>query len=168
MDSKFLRVTLLVSFLFLVTIFFVVLYANGVGPGQKKENSRKEDVVQEVVMSGQIGNDLYGWMEDETFFDKAPAAEEVEEGVIRVNLIATSVEKDMRVMVAGPDGKPIEGQFFKIIVNETDEYTMQYQSVTCDEEHIVKICSWGDDVMNYRRLHLEEVTQNNKGENINS
>ena len=122
MDSKFLRVTLLVSFLFLVTIFFVVLYANGVGPGQKKENSRKEDVVQEVVISGQIGNDLYGWMEDETFFDKAPAAEEVEEGVIRVNLIATSVEKDMRVMVAGPDGKPIEGQFFKIIVNETDEY----------------------------------------------
>ena len=35
MDFKFLRVTLLVSLLFMVTIFFVVLYANGVGPGQK-------------------------------------------------------------------------------------------------------------------------------------
>ncbi len=122
MDSKFLRVTLLVSFLFMVTVFFVVLYANGVGPGQKEENSRTEEVVQEVVMSGQIGNDLYGWMEDENFFDKAPVVEETEEGVTRVNLIATSVEKDMRILVAGPDGKPIEGQFFKIIVNDTDEY----------------------------------------------
>ena len=122
MDSKFLRVTLLISLLFMVTIFFVVLYANGVGPGQKQESSRAEEVVQEVIMSGQIGNDLYGWMEDETFFDKVPVMEEVEEGVVRVNLIATSVEKDMRVMVAGPDGKPVEGQFFKIIVNEKDEY----------------------------------------------
>lgn len=58
--------------------------------------------------------------------------------------------------------------FLLNMISETDEYTMQYQSVNCDEEHIVKICSWGDDVMNYRRLHLEEVTQNNKGENINS
>lgn len=123
MDSKFLRMTLLISFLFMVTIFFVVLYANGVGPGQKEENSETaEAVVQEVVMSGQIGNDLYGWMEDETFFDKVKVVEEVEEGAVRVNLIATSVEKDMRVMVAGPDGKPIEGQFFKIIVDEKDEY----------------------------------------------
>lgn len=122
MDSKFLRVTLLISFLFMVTIFFVVLYANGVGPGQKKEEVKSEEVVQEVIMSGQIGNDLYGWMEDETFFDKAPVIEEVDEGAVRVNLIATSVEKDMRVTVAGPDGKPVEGQFFKIIVNEEDEY----------------------------------------------
>lgn len=122
MDSKFLRVTLLISFLFMVTIFFVVLYANGVGPGQKTESVETETVVQDVVLSGQIGNDLYGWMEDETFFDKAPVVEEVDEDAVRVNLIATSVEKDMRVTVAGPDGKPVEGQFFKIIVDETDEY----------------------------------------------
>ena len=123
MDSKFLRVTLLISFLFMVTIFFVVLYANGVGPGQKEASEEViEEVIQEEILSGQIGNDLYGWMEDETFFDKAPVAEEVEEGVVRLNLIATSVEKDMRVLVAGPDGKPVKGQFFKIIVDEKDEY----------------------------------------------
>ena len=128
MDSKFLRVTLLVSLLFMVTIFFVVLYANGVGPGQKEETVEVvEEVPNEVVMSGQIGNDLYGWMEDPNFFDKVPVVEEVEEGVIRLNLIATSVEKDMRVMVADSEGKPVEGQFFKITVNEKgvdepDEY----------------------------------------------
>ena len=128
MDFKFLRVTLLVSFMFMVTIFFVVLYANGVGPGQKEETvETTEEVPDEVVLNGQIGNDLYGWMEDESFFDKVEVVEEVEEGVTRVNLIATSVEKDMRVLIAGPDGKPVEGQFFKITVNEKnvdekDEY----------------------------------------------
>ena len=128
MDFKFLRVTLLVSFMFMVTIFFVVLYANGVGPGQKEETvETTEEVPDEVILNGQIGNDLYGWMEDESFFDKVEVVEEVEEGVTRVNLIATSVEKDMRILIAGPDGKPVEGQFFKITVNEKnvdekDEY----------------------------------------------
>ena len=71
MDSKFLRVTLLVSVLFMATIFFVVLYANGIGPGQKTETSqRAETVAEDEVLSGQIGNDLYGWMEDDTFLMK--------------------------------------------------------------------------------------------------
>ncbi|MBR5316957.1 MAG: glycoside hydrolase family 25 protein [Lachnospiraceae bacterium] len=123
MDSKFLKVTLLISFLFMITIFFVVLYTNGMGPGQKKESQEvMEEVVTEEILSGQIGNDLYGWMEDENFFDKSEVMEEEEEGAVRVNLIATSVEKDMRILVTGSDGKPIEGQFFKVIVNEQDEY----------------------------------------------
>ena len=122
MDSKFLKVTLLISFLFMITIFFVVLYTNGMGPGQKEKRQEVlEEVVAEEILSGQIGNDLYGWMEDENFFDKSQDAEE-EEGAVRVNLIATSVEKDMRILVTGPDGKPIEGQFFKVIVDEQDEY----------------------------------------------
>ncbi len=125
MDSKFLRITLLVSFLFMVTIFFVVLYANGLGPGQtKKTEEIKQEEVQEVLLSGQIGNDLYGWMEDENFFDqnKTAVAEEEDGEAIKVNLMATSVEKDMRILIADSDGKPIEGQFFKILVNEKDEY----------------------------------------------
>ena len=55
MDFKFLRVTLLVSFMFMVTIFFVVLYANGVGPGQKEEMvETTEEISGKVVLSGQI------------------------------------------------------------------------------------------------------------------
>ena len=123
MDSKFLKVTLLVSLLFMATIFFVVLYANGMGPGQKQAvQETVENVVQEEVLTGQIGDDLYGWMEDEGFFDTISVVEEEEEGVISVNLIATSVEKDMRILIAGPDGEPVKGQFFKIIVDDKDEY----------------------------------------------
>ena len=120
MDSKFLKVTLLVSLLFMTTIFFVVLYSNGIGPGQKKESTQSvETVVQDVVLSGQIGNDLYGWMEDETFFDEVKKVELDEEGAIRVNLIATSVEKDMRVRIVGPDGKPRKYPWYIEIENGT-------------------------------------------------
>lgn len=123
MDSKFLRVTLLVSLLFMTTIFFVVLYSNGIGPGQKEEKKEPEsEVVQEKVLSGQIGNDLYGWREDETFFDEEKGQIEADEGMVKVTLLATSVEKDMRVRIVGNDGNPIEGQFFAIKINETDEY----------------------------------------------
>ena len=123
MDSKFLRITLLISLLFMTTIFFVVLYANGVGPGQKQETqTTMKEVSQDVVMTGQIGNDLYGWMEDDNFFDKVQVVEETQEGAVRVQLIASSVEKDLRVMIADSEGKPVEGQFFKIKVNENDEY----------------------------------------------
>ncbi len=123
MDSKFLRVTLLVSLLFMFTVFLVVLYMNGMGPGQgKKQQVTAKPEVTEVILDGQIGNDLYGWMEDDSFFDQVVVKETVEEGAVRVNLVASSVEKDMRVKIVDKEGEPVEGQFFKILLNEEDEY----------------------------------------------
>ena len=123
MDSKFLRVTLLISLLFMVTLFLIVLYSNGMGPGQKKQEvSVQAPLEKEIILEGQIGNDLYGWMEDESFFDKAPAKIEAEEGTIRLNLIASSVEKDMRVKIVDKEGELVTGSFFKIKLNEEDEY----------------------------------------------
>ena len=123
MDSKFLRITLLVSLLFMITVFLVVLYSNGIGPGQKKERQEVlKEQTKEIILDGQIGNDLYGWMADEAFFDKAPVKEVVEDGMMRVNLVASSIEKDMRIKIVDKEGDPITGQFFKILLNEEDEY----------------------------------------------
>ena len=122
MDSKFLRVTLLISFLFMFTVFFVVLYVNGVGPGQKEEVAQVVEEANIQIMEGQIGNDLYAWMEDDSFFDEAAVVEEVEEDAIRVNMMATSVEKDIRIHIVDKEGKTVEGQFFKVIVDEKEEY----------------------------------------------
>ena len=123
MDSKFLRITLLVSLLFMVTIFLVVLYSNGIGPGQQKEQQEVlKSQTKEIILDGQIGNDLYGWMEDEAFFDKVYVKEVTEEGAMRVNLVASSIEKDMRVKIVNKEGDPVEGQFFKILLNDQDEY----------------------------------------------
>lgn len=122
MDSKFLRNTLLVSFLFVITIFLVVLYSNGMGPGQKKADvpaARTEET--SYLLEGQIGDDLYGWMEDDSFFEKEAEAEEAEEGE-RLSLIATSVEKDLRIQIVNEEGKTAEGEFFKIRLNDADEY----------------------------------------------
>ena len=69
MDYKFLGKTLAISIFFMVVIFVVVLYTNGVFEGQKKVSKPKEEEVTEIILEGQIGNDPYGWMEDENFFD---------------------------------------------------------------------------------------------------
>lgn len=123
MDSRFLRNTVLVSILFMLTIFGIVLYANGLGPGQKKEAAVASQThkLQEILLEGQIGDDLYGWMEDESFFDDGGAAQQMQEGE-SLSMIATSVEKDLRVQIVDKDGKTVEGQFFKIQINGEDEY----------------------------------------------
>ena len=69
MDFKFLGKTLAISLVFMVAIFGIVLYINGIFPGQNKEKKQPEEEVKEIILEGQIGNDLYGWMEDENFFD---------------------------------------------------------------------------------------------------
>lgn len=122
MDSRFLRVTLLISFLFMATIFLVVLYVNGMGPGQKKEVvNHTEMKVETQLLSGQIGNDLTAWMEDEDFFDQISTVKEQEENDVRVSMVATSVEKDLRIRIVDMEGKNVKGQFFSVFVNE-EEY----------------------------------------------
>ena len=122
MDSKFLRVTLLISVLFMITVFLIVLYSNGMGPGQRLEQQTSAVSEVEVILEGQIGNDLYGWMEDEEFFDTDHKKEIVEDNSVRVNLVASSVAKDMRVKIVNQKGEAIGGQIFKILVNGEDEY----------------------------------------------
>ncbi|MBQ9989621.1 MAG: glycoside hydrolase family 25 protein [Lachnospiraceae bacterium] len=121
MDSRFLRNTILVSLLFMLTIFAVVLYSNGMGPGQKQESKPVAEEVTSQLLEGQIGDDLYGWMSDDSFFEEEETEEEAGEGE-SLSLIATSVEKDLRIQIVDEEGKTVEGQFFKILVNETDEY----------------------------------------------
>ncbi|MGN0304901.1 MAG: glycoside hydrolase family 25 protein [Lachnospiraceae bacterium] len=121
MDSRFLRNTVLVSLLFMITIFGIVLYSNGLGPGQKQDVPTVVEKTAEVILEGQIGDDLYGWMEDETFFDEEDAPEKEQEGE-SLSLIATSVEKDLRIQIVDERGKTVEGQFFRILLNGTDEY----------------------------------------------
>ena len=121
MDSRFLRNTILISILFMITIFGVVLYSNGLEPGQQKEAAATPQETEKILLEGQVGDDLYGWMEDETFFDDADVDQKEQEGE-SLSLIATSVEKDLRVQIVDKDGKTVEGQFFKILINGEDEY----------------------------------------------
>ena len=123
MDSKFLRNTVLVSLLFMITIFGVVLYSNGLGPGQKQAvpAAATEEEAAQVLLEGQIGDDLYGWMEDETFFEEETAPQTSQQGE-SLSVIATSVEKDLRIQIVNQEGQTVEGQFFKVLINGTDEY----------------------------------------------
>lgn len=125
MDSKFIRITVLICLLFMGTIFLVVLYANGLGPGQgsrEETDAAVQEALAEGRTEGQLGDDLYGWMEDDSFFDEEPVVQE-EMAQESLSLIATSVEKDLRVQIVDEEGKTVEGEFFKILVNGQDEYS---------------------------------------------
>ncbi len=124
MGSNYLKYTIIISLLFIVTIFLVVLYANGLGPGQRAERKQEEEIAEAVAegkTGGPIGDNLYGWMEDETFFDEDPVVQE-EDVRESLSLIATSVEKDLRIQVVGEDGRIIEGEFFEVVINQEEHH----------------------------------------------
>lgn len=80
-----------------------------------------EEGAAQVLLEGQIGDDLYGWMEDETFFEEETAPQTAQQGE-SLSVIATSVEKDLRIQIVNQEGQTVEGQFFKVLINGTDEY----------------------------------------------
>lgn len=124
MGSNYLKYTIIISLLFIVTIFLVVLYANGLGPGQRAERKQEEEIAEAVAegkTGGPIGDNLYGWMEDESFFDEDPVVQE-EDLRESLSLIATSVEKDLRIQVVGEDGRIIEGEFFEVVINQEEHH----------------------------------------------
>jgi len=125
MDSRLRRIALLISLLFLAAIFVVVLYTNGLGPGQNREAmqtlTESESGEEPVVLEGQVGNDLYGWMSDDDFFDIS--REEAEQNALPgLSMIATSVEKDLRIKIVDEEGYPAEGEFFSVVLNGEDVY----------------------------------------------
>jgi GH25 family lysozyme M1 (1,4-beta-N-acetylmuramidase) len=83
---------------------------------------------------GQIGNDLSGFMYDETFFDPEVQFKSIETYSGRkVSLVMSSVAKDLRVMIVDSVGKLVTGAPFTIKIQDVGEYT------DTDEDGIVYI-----------------------------
>ena len=72
----------------------------------------------------QIGNDLSAFMRDETFFDNQPHYKSIESFAGRaVNIIMSSVAKDLRIMVVDSRGQLVKGVPFTVTIQELGEYT---------------------------------------------
>lgn len=120
MDSRFLRNTLLVTFLFMVLVFVTVLYSNGYLT--KKSPQKAEPVIVETQETEPLIN-YSAWMEDETFFDaEEKKYSSLEEDSAFLSLLATSIEKDLRIKVVDLEGTPVEGESFRIQIQNQGEY----------------------------------------------
>lgn len=128
MDSKLLKISLVVMVLFMVTVFGVILLVNGQGTTKKQQPVVKEQTGQEnevYTKDGQIvGSDLQAWMYDDTFFDeeKIQTLERLEQDGKVLSMMVTSIEKDLRIRILDGTGKIVKGQPFKINLGEEEEY----------------------------------------------
>ncbi len=154
MDSKLRRLAVLASMAVILLVAILVVYTNteqntgrkptqnytvGNNPSGTGNNQNGTGNVQNngagygtqsgnagnlVADDGQIGNDLSGFLKDNTFFDEEvnPVVENALNQTNRLSLITTSVEKDLRIQIVNTEGEPVTGESFYVSLDEMGEY----------------------------------------------
>jgi len=95
-------------------------------PSQGQETGEQpggEDVSDQMP-EGQIGNDLSAFLRDESFFDREvnPILEAAKDNAMRLSLVVTSVEKDLRIQIVNTQGDPVTGESFFVRLEGLGEY----------------------------------------------
>lgn len=139
MDSKLKSVTILVCVLMVMSVLGMVLYTNRskLGTNKGDESISSEETLTDVSENDserQIGNNLDGFMEDDTFFNPEPTELEayLQTAGKQVSLVLSSVEKDLRIQVVDVLGKLITGENFSVIIGD-----MEYEDD--DEDGVIYI-----------------------------
>lgn len=128
MDSKLRRMTILSSMAVILLVAILVLYTNkddGGAVSQPETLQTAEPVEStEEQRGGQIGNDLSAFLKDNTFFDEEvnPILEAARDETVKLSLVVTSVEKDLRVQVVDKSGEPVTGESFFVSLEGIGEY----------------------------------------------
>lgn len=128
MDSKLKKNAILFCIMAILCIASIVVIANWQQLFLKKGNSvpvqTDEDVSEVISESGQIGDDLKAFMEDEQFFDKD--SDDYDWNSLyksnKLSMIVTSIEKDLRIQIVDLYGKLVTGESFYVTVEDVGEY----------------------------------------------
>ena len=138
MDSKVKQTAILFMTVMVLMILGVVLYSNWDVVEKKyfseeasvqavlaeEGSSQEEDGTGINRVSGQVGDDLTGFMEDEAFFNSKSSLDKYKNAnaANKLSIIVTSVEQDLRVQVVNNDSEPVTGKSFYITVKDNGEY----------------------------------------------
>ncbi len=125
MDSKLVKIGMLIVSLFAVTVLLIVLGINGAFSGSSK-NKNGSQVTADVPAEEEYdpASHLYDWMNDETFFDEVKLADgkyEVKEEK-KADFLVSCIDKDIRIVVLDEEGKVIKGRRFCAGVEGLGEY----------------------------------------------
>ncbi len=131
MDSKLRRTAILSSMAVILLVSFLVWNANNKN-GNSAQGGQQPSQATEPPADGaangqnngqsgsqnsnQIGNDLSAFLRDPTFFDPEtdPVLDALKNNINRLSLVATSVEKDLRIQIVNGDGTPVAGESFVV------------------------------------------------------
>jgi len=120
MDSKMKKTVIAAAIIALLAIVAVVVFAN-LNMIRKRLNriTRGENPQAEAVAAAPSESDLSAFMQDETFFDPSENQyDALESKGQRLDLLVTSVEKDLRIKIVNVLGEPVMGQDFYVSVND--------------------------------------------------
>lgn len=140
MDSKIRRLTIfgMISIILLIGVVIVFMnydkFVTKTPTSTQVENTQGEQQTVQREEDGKVkGANLSAFLQDESFFDyetNGYAAQKSEEEVqtsenaeeLKVTLIATSVEKDLRIKIVDHEGKAIAGYDFLLDVSQMGTY----------------------------------------------
>lgn len=135
MDSKAKRIAIFIVLCAMVAVMAAVVavnYQSFVGGGDKKGSSdTNASSLPQLEEDGKVsGADLSAFLRDDDFFDKdVPQKEENEtqtdengNPVRALTLLASSVERDIRVKIVDDKGDVVAGQEFTVTVEDTGAY----------------------------------------------
>ena len=133
MDSKLRKMAILASMAVILLVALLVMYVNreqftaasgppasgtqNAGAGDSASPAENGVQAEETVSpDGQIGNDLKAFLKDNTFFDQEvnPILEAAKDNSNRLSLVATSIEKDLRIQIVDNEGIPVTGESFYV------------------------------------------------------
>lgn len=136
MDSKLKRTVILVCVLMMITVFGVVILTNWsriertiLSQPQESFSESEEELTASESMEGistaESEADLKAFLSDDTFFDEEISSFQkkmMEENSNALDLIITSVEKDMRVQIINSKGNLVTGMPFYVEVKDNGSY----------------------------------------------
>lgn len=140
MGSKKLRKTIFAMILMFIVITGVIIVTNkdllqkkfGMQENMQNNSVQNSSTQNEIAGqteiaadrdSKQVGNDLYAFMQDETFFDPDIHYKSIETYSGRnVFMVMSSVAKDLRIMIVNSAGRLVTGTPFSVTIQGLGEY----------------------------------------------
>lgn len=128
MDSKLKKNAILFCIMAILCIGSIVVIANWRtlfgNKIRETGNIEVSDTTTEQIPEGQIGNDLQGFLNDDTFFDKEENNYDFNSlyNSNKLSMIVTSIEKDLRIQIVDLFGELVTGESFYVTVEDVGEY----------------------------------------------
>lgn len=175
MDSKTKHTAVFLVTVMVLMIVAIVIYANrnvlekrffGEETVQtaQPEQTQTENTINRAT--GQIGDDLSAFMQDETFFNSEslldkyrPAGEEN-----KLSMVVTSIEQDLRIQIVNYEGKPVSGESFYVTLQgageKQEEGSGEYKDLNQDGVVYIADLKPGDYYVSLNRISGYKVPEN--------
>lgn len=122
MDSRLRQMAIMASMAMLLLVAVLVIYSNQTL--QKPSGSEINPSWESPTESEVPEQDLSAFLNDPTFFDEEvnPILEAAKNQANRLELVMTSVEKDLRIQIVDREGVPVTGEGFYVQLDGLGKY----------------------------------------------